>query len=392
MNTHPANNTGRTRTPRVSVVRKGTAARGRGFTLTELIAVITIIVILLAVSIPAFRSTIASSDSSNVETQLRLAVLSGHNAALHSARGADTAVVFTYEPSGKTNILICEYVGTIRDNSETPSTTRDIFVPVPAFEPVQLSAGWIVSALVPAGTLSNSSDAGWYENLSGRSFDIDQRNWIFPETEFFDALRTDDGRNRQTFMIRFRGGIGSVAVGDSREALIVLPRATAIGRDGRPFRDVRVDATGDLAATVRRALNDPGYIVESQGSSNGGPFTQLFGDESGDTVLARTVEQIALYKTTDLANDLGIKLNRDTGVFYADAIEPEIDVRGDSADFHNRLRWWIEGNTTAARNNSGDDWIINDEDDKPIARLYTVQRYTGVLQPVPLLDLAGANR
>ncbi len=391
MNINPATGTGRTHTIEVSSMHKYAPGHCRGFTLTELIAVITIIVILLAVSIPTFRSTIASSDSSNVETQLRLAVLSGRNAALHSERGADTAVVFSYEPGGKTNIIICEYVGTIRDRSETPSTTRDIFVPVPAFEPVQLSAGWMVSALAPAGTLSRSGVPGWYEDLAGRSFDTNQRNWVFPETEFFDALRTDDGRNRQTFMIRFNGGIGSVAVGDSREALIVLPRVTTIGRDEGVFREVRVDRAADLGATVRRALNNTDYIVRSQGSNNG-PFTQLFGDQSGDTVLTRTVEQIALYKTTDLANDLGIKLNRDTGVFYADDVEPKIDLRGNSEDFHNRLRWWIEGNTTAARNNSDDSWIINDEDDKPIARLYTVQRYSGVLQPVPLLDLAGANR
>ncbi len=391
MNTNPVNCAGLTRAPGGSVACKDTTAGGRGFTLTELIAVITIIVILLAVSIPAFRSTIASSDSSNVETQLRLAVLSGHNAALHSARGADTAVVFTYEPGGKTNILICEYVGTIRDRSEIPATTRDIFVPLPEFEPVQLSAGWVVSGFVPAGTLSGGGTTGWYEDLGGRSFDINQRNWVFPETEFFDALETDDGRNRQTFMIRFNGGIGSVAAGDSREALVVLPRATTIGRSEGIFRDVRVDTAADLATTVRRTLNNDRYVAQSRGGSSD-PFTVLFGDESGDTVLTRTVEQIALYKTTDLANGLGIKLNRDTGVFYADAIEPEIDLRGNSVEFHNRLRWWIEGNTTAARSNSDDNWIINDEDDTPIARLYTVQRYTGVLQPVPLLDLAGANR
>lgn len=385
MRTHQAQCSDRDGMSEDALARRSAAVPQRGFTLTELLAVITIIVILLAVSIPAFSSTLASSDSSNVETQLRLAVLSARDAALHSERGADTAVVFTYEPGGRTNLVICEYAGTIRDRSDVPATTRDIFVPVPEFEPVQLSAGWIVSGLVPAGMLPDNSDPGWYEDLPGRSFDTDQRNWVFPETEFFDALVTDDGGNRQTFMIRFNGGIGSVAVGDGREVLAVLPRATTIGRDEGYFKDVRVDK-GDLASTVRRALNNDRYLAQSRGGSTD-PFTVLFGDESGDTVLARTVEQIALYKTTDLANGLGIKLNRDTGSFYADDVEPKIDVRGKSLEFQNRLRSWIEGDTDTDSN-----WIINDEDDKPIARLYTVQRYTGVLQPVPLLDLAGANR
>jgi prepilin-type N-terminal cleavage/methylation domain-containing protein len=365
----------------------------RGFTLTELIAVITIIVILLAVSIPTFRSTMAASDSSNVETQLRLALLSARNAALHSERGADTAAVFTYQPGGRTNILICEQVGTITDRSNSRNVVvRDIFVPVPAFEPVQLTPGWMVSGLALAGTLPTNSDPGWYEDAPDRSFDTNQRNWVFPETEFFDALVTDDGDNRQTFMIRFLGGIGSVAVGDVREALVVSPRATAIGRESGIFKEVRLDAAvPDVATVVRRALNNSDYLARSRGSNND-PFTQLFGNESGDTILTRSVEQIGLYKTTDLANGMGIKLNRDTGVFYANEDEPKIDLRGNSADFHSRLRWWIEGNTTAARNDRDDDWIINDEDDEPIARLYTVQRYTGVLQPVPLLDFAGASR
>lgn len=375
----------------MNTTRRNPIARGRSaFTLTEILAVITIIVILLAVSIPAFRSTIASGESSNAETKLRLALLSARDAALHSERGADSAAVFTYEPGGKTSILICEHVGTIKDRSGNATAERDIFVPVPAFEPVQLSNGWMVSGLVPAGVLA-ANDLDWYEDLSDRSFDTDQRNWVFPETELFDALEVDDGANRQTFMIRFVGGIGSVAVGDVREALVVSPRVTASGRSSGIFEDVRVDATADLAATVRRALQNDYYLAQSRGGSND-PFSRLFGDESGDTILARTVEQIALYKSTDLANGLGIRLNRDTGIFYADDDEPRIDARGNSADFHDRVRWWIEGNTTAARDGRDDDWIIRDDDDTPVARLYTLQRYTGVLQPVPLLDLKGALR
>lgn len=366
-------------------------SRPAAFTLTELIAVMTIIVILLAVSIPAFRSTLASSEASNVETQLRLAMLSGRDAALRSDTGADTAVVFTYQPGGRTTILICEYVGTFRDRSQTPGTDRDVFVPTPAFEPVQLAAGWVVHGLVPAGVLVSTPQRNlqWFEDLPGRALDEDQRNWVFPETDFYDALVSDDGGDRQTFMIRFNGGTGSVALGDSREALIVSPRPTAAGRTNDPFGDHRVDATADMISTVRRALNRDDY---GNGQSPG-QLTVLFGDQSGDTILARTVEQIALYKLSDLASDLGLKLNRDTGVFYAASDEPELDPRRGSDIFYDRVRWWIEGNTSAARDGRDDNrWIVNDENDRPVARIYTIQRYSGQLQPVPLLDLEGGIR
>lgn len=364
------------------------ATRARGFTLTELIAVITIIVILLAVSIPAFRSTIASSESSNVETQLRLALLSGRDAALHSQGGADSAVVFTYEPGGRINILICEHVGTMVDRSlgAGRGVRRDIFVPNPAFEPVQLAAGWLVHGLAPAGSLAGP-DNQWYEETSGRRFGSNperERHWVFPETGFYDALRVNDGANRQTFMIRFEGGVGSVALGGVREALVVSPRPTAAGRSRRPYSDYRLDATADLASAVRRALLRDDW-QRTEGIPD--PLTDLFGDRSGDTILARSVEQLALYKAGDLANALGIKLNADTGVFYAPENEPTLDPRRGRDDFYERLRLWVEGNT-----NLDGQWIYNDPDDVPVARLYTVQRYTGRLMPVPLLDLAGASR
>lgn len=360
------------------------------FTLTELIAVITIIVILLAVSIPAFRSTIASAESSNAETQLRLAFVSAHNAALHSERGADTAVVFTYEPGGRTTALICEYAGTFKDTTNGPANGvyRDVFVPLPNFEPVQLAQGWMVRGLVPAGTLNLGAGAqgrDWYEDLPARAIDADTRNWVFPETEFYDALSRSDGADRQSFMVRFNGGIGSVALGDSREALVLSPRPTAAGRTEQPpFDEYRVDIGADVAATVRTALRRDDWQGLFGGNTN--PLSQLFGDGSGDTILCRTVEQIVLYKATDLANGIGAKLNRDTGCFYA-AIddrnkEPKYDIRPRGA--LDRITPWLEGDT-----NYNEDWL--DEDDIPVARIYTVQRYTGALQPVPLLDYSGVR-
>jgi prepilin-type N-terminal cleavage/methylation domain-containing protein len=352
--------------------------RARAFTLTELIVVITIILILLAVSIPTFRSTIAASESSNAETKLRLALLSGRNAALHADSGADTAVVFFFEPGGRTSAVVCEYAGSIEDNSESDPVDRDIFVPIPNFEPIQLPQGWMVRGFAPAGTMAlgaGSSNVTWYD---GNRYDTDVRNWIFPETGFYDAFERDDGGDRQSFMIRFVGGIGSVALGDSREALVISPRPTAAGRTTAPWANFRVDIGNDTLSVVRKAI----LRFESFAIFGGGadPLTKLFGDSSGDTVLCRSIEQVALYKAADLASAIGSKLDRDTGSFYQDKPNPKyvLTVLAKADD----IPRWIEGNT-----NLNDDWIVDDEDDLPVARIYTVQRYTGALQPIPLLDL-----
>ncbi|VAX39546.1 hypothetical protein MNBD_PLANCTO03-1039 [hydrothermal vent metagenome] len=372
------------------LARHGDGAHS-AFTLTELIVVISIILILLAVSLPTFRATIASTESSNAETKLRLALLTGRNAALHSDRGADTAVVFFYEPGGRASAIICEYVGSFTDLSDTANPVdRDIFVPVPAFEPIQLPQGWMVRGFVPAGMmdLGSRSNRPWYDKTaagSGDPYDPAQRNWVFPETGFYDALAIDDGEDRQSFMIRFNGGIGSVALGDTREALVLSPRPTAAGRTTNPYNTFRVDIGANTAAVVRKAL----LRFESGGLFGGGmdPLTRLFGDISGDTVLCRTVEQVVLYSAPDLAAAIGTKLDRDTGCFYkmlkGKNNEPRYGIRN---TFFDKIPLWLEGDTNF---NGEFDPYAEENPDLPAARIYTFQRYTGALQPVPLLDLDG---
>jgi len=109
----------------------------RGFSLVELIVVITIIVILLAVSVPAIRSTMASAASSAAETNLRIALLSARNAAVNADSGNDTALVFFFEPGGRTTAVVCEQVATFdTDTTKSIDAGRDVFVPVPRVDPV----------------------------------------------------------------------------------------------------------------------------------------------------------------------------------------------------------------------------------------------------------------
>lgn len=366
MNTHPRRQPGP-----VSPDRLAPAA----FTLTELIVVIIIIILLTAVSVPSIRSTLASTDSSNAETQLRLALLSGRDAALHSDRGVDTAVVFTYEPGGRTTALVCELVGSFSDESNGPSNAvdRDIFVPVPTFPALQLPPGWMVRGFVPAGTLDlGSSVSDWYE---GGRYDAASRNWLFPETDFYDQRATDDGQDRQSFMVRFTGGTGAVDLGSTREALVLSPRATAEGRGTVPYSLARVDIGADLAGVVRKSLLRDDW----RGTGN---VTTLFGNICGDTILCRTVEQLVLYKVGDLSAALGKNVDRESGCFYRDSEDPTFAVPPAVMD---NAYSWLEGNT-----NFDNDWL--DDGDLPVARIYTVQRYTGALQPVPLRDLSLFNR
>lgn len=351
------------------------AARA-AFTLTEMIVVMTIILIMLAVSIPTFRSTLASTESSNAETKLRLAILSGRDAALQNDRGADTAVVFLYEPGGRTSAVVCEYAGTITDNSESPGVERDVFVPVSTVDAVQMPEGYMVRGFVPAGAREINSP--WYDG--DERYKRSERHWVFPENAFYDALVRDDGADRQSFMVRFAGASGAVEMGDTREALVVDPRPTAAGRTTPPWSVFRLD-TGDVGETVRAAI----ARLSNQGGLSGGggsdPLTLLFGDRSGDTLLCRTVSQVVLYKEADLAGAIGQRLDTDTGCLYQNKPDPKYIAKLTDTT---KLRQWLEGDT-----NFNGDWADNDETnpDQPVARIYTFQRYTGVLQPVPLLNL-----
>jgi len=354
-----------------------THRRPGAFTLTELIVVLTVIVIMIAVAIPAFRSIMAGTESSNAETQLRLAFLTGRDAALHSDNRADSAVVFFYEPGGRTSMLACEYVGTFTDSTGIAPTDRDVFVPLSNFEPIQLPRGWMVRGLVPANTMEiGGGGRDWYEDSGAnqRPMDPGERNWVFPETGFYDALASDDGNDRQSFMVRFSGLTGAVAVGDSREALVLDPRPTASQRPSdQDHRVFRFEQGGDLAGKVRRALSSTQFTMDE--------ISQFLGNEAGDTVLCRTVEQVVLYKEAELAAALQVRLDPETGSVYMARNAPTYvaELRDP-----NQMRQWLEGDT----NLSGPPGETElDEEDLPLARLYTLQRYTGVLQPVPLLNL-----
>jgi type II secretory pathway pseudopilin PulG len=284
----------------------------RAFTLAELTVVLGAIVLLLAVAVPAFSALIESQKRSLAETQLRVAIASARALALEQPAGIDTAAVFTFEPGGQLIVVSCVQVGTLTDNYiGTDAFPRDVFVPAATVQPSSLPGGWVVRGLATTDMLGGD----WYSNNnSGSSSTVPNSVgaginwWVFPETGFYDLSDPLAGENRQTFMIRFDGGTGALSNNDS-EALILLRRPAALNRSTQRQRDL-YDAE-DPARFVRTLLSNPVFTTDPQA------VREVLGDVSSDTVLARAVRSVALYRERDLAAALDLTPDRRSGVLYA---------------------------------------------------------------------------
>src|ERR1051325_9164938 len=120
--------------------------RRNAFTITELLVVIAIIVLLIAIAVPALSGLMGSSERSLAENQLRAAL----SAAIQSETGDGAAVfLFTLNSNGNgghITVVPCIAAGQLEDiddNALAPSNTnllrtRDVFVPIPNIEPVQI--------------------------------------------------------------------------------------------------------------------------------------------------------------------------------------------------------------------------------------------------------------
>jgi len=341
----------------------------RGFTLAELVVVMAAIVILLSVSIPAFSALIESQNRSLAQTQLRVALAGARTLALQQTRGTDTAAVFTFEPGGRVTVISAVQVGSIRDTSTPGDPLRDVFVPSGTIQPNSLPQGWMARGLALPGTVAANRNNGWGP-FGLTAPQRNQRSWVFPETGFYNQQEANAGRDRRTFMIRFEGATGTVSSVET-DALVLLRRPTSVGRP--PNSDsAELFRQEDPAVFLRRKLADPVFVANNA--------VNLIGDVSSDTVLTRPVRALALYRERDMANALGLTLNRTTGVLYQDDYQngprTVVDFRADQA-FE-----WLE---------TGDPRGETDfEDGTPGARLYSISRIDGRL--IDLVESAEANR
>ncbi|MFZ4575289.1 MAG: hypothetical protein ACOYN0_12880, partial [Phycisphaerales bacterium] len=317
----------------------------------------------------------------------------GRDAAIQS-EGGDGAAVFFFEPGGRLSIVPCVQVATIRDSiapqtdplTGLTSIDRDVFVPVPNSEPVQLPEGWVVRGYASPGSFDNgaSDPNGWYEGpmwTPRRALG----NWVFPETGFYDRFRGDQGRNRQTFMIRFKKATGEIEGADRRTCLVVDLSPDDDFRVQPPWSDIpRLDRAEDLPLAVRRVaslVNDAAGLPTSE--------ARWLGDVSSDTVLTRPVTELALHEEASLARAMGFRgVNRVTKCLYDSdttnpalpAITPVLDDSlfptgvTDPAEVVDMINRWLEGRLVMSGGNG--EPVASD------ARLFTFQHYAGQVEEI----------
>ncbi len=382
-------------------------ARG-GFTITELLVVISIFVLVVAFAIPGFRAMINSSERSLAENQLRVALSAARDVAIQSP-SSDAAAVFFYQPNGRLSIVACISVGYLDDlvdntqinDANARTVRREVFVPVSQFPPLQMPGSWMVRGYTPPNTVHGvANENGWYESLTaqggGGGIDPSTRGWwIFPETNFLDLGAPTLGGNggqRQTFMVRFKNGTGQLDSGNRALALVIDPVAAEGFRQVAPFDQVRLDKVADLGSAVTRLLAGRGLSSAEQRDR-----LKLVGDISVDSVLARPVTELAVYSERNLIQGLaqanGARgVSRDTGSIYGAPTEadgPVVDAGIFAAPstlqaVTGLAGLWIEGRlrqgqTDPTVNSGGDGSTLLETE----ARVFTLQQYLGQVEELP---------
>lgn len=362
----------------------------RAFTLTELLVVISIIVLLIALAVPAFNNITTNSERTLADNQLRVGLSAGRDAAIRSD-GGDGAAVFLFTPGGRVTIVPCVQVGlpfedkVVVGQASGAARKRDVFVPVPQVEPVVLPRGWSVRAYASPGTITvapggTGDVSGWYENFATRAGL--SNNWVFPESGFLQAQSANDsgvsakGWQRQSFLVRFTAGTGELDT-TGREALVIDPL---------PVPDEVYRTTSPWAPGLARQLAlDPARFARmvmkfDSGTMNSAEKQQVLGDMSADTVLCRGVTELAMYREEALASALGVSLNRRTGTIYAPDTDattgPKFDdavvtALGDADAVMDAIGEWMIGR-----------WEVNGKKVESDVKLYTLQRYLGQVREI----------
>ncbi|MFG0328182.1 MAG: type II secretion system protein [Phycisphaerales bacterium JB037] len=343
----------------------------RAFTLIEVLAVAVILIVLVAIAIPAFTNMIKSSNRARAENSLRLAIDAARDAAIRSIDGGDAAAVFRFEPGGSLSIVIGTAAGEYAPStalSAGDGTPRDIFVADSTVPVFNLPTNYLVRGLATPSTIGNfgtgfSNYADWYENYAaGDRYDEEDLNWVLPETGFFDPTKGDEGAKRQTFMIRFAAGTGAVAVENSDEGLFFDPPPFRTRDDYHTSgiwssTDFRPDLSDDHRRLVRRALFDSSLSPADR--------DELIGDQATDTVLVRSVAQIGLYDVRDLAAELRARgvsgfrgVDARTGSLYSSSGDGLIEPTFEYAEAVNEVF-------------------------PSVAKLFVAERYSGSLLTIP---------
>lgn len=344
-------------------------AVGRAFTLIELVAVVTLLLVVLGIAVPAFTNMIRASERSLAENTLRVGVAVARDLAV--LNGQDSGLLFVREESGRTRLIPVIRVGTIDDavispfsfdfvpNDPTTAITveREVYAPVDFASTLQMPRGWSIAGYADAGSIDRLPSTGgvaspfsdgWYDSIAyGDNGTVTMTpdpvraagHWVLPETDLYekfmqghgvgaapngftsrvngtDALRTP----RQSFMLRFESGTGLLRRG-GRAALVLDPRPTSLGRlaTGNENRWTRANRIEDAVAWTARVLDtlDVDDMVGYNLLTDEDYRLELIGNFSNDTVLAGAVSRLAIFEEAELAAGLGARgLNRETNSLY----------------------------------------------------------------------------
>ncbi|MDX9911132.1 MAG: prepilin-type N-terminal cleavage/methylation domain-containing protein [Phycisphaerales bacterium] len=347
----------------------------RAFTLIELLVVMALLVLLIAIGVPAFGSILNNNNRTRAQNDVRFAINAARDIALQQPAGQDAAAMFTFEPGGATRIVAYTQAGSTYDipgsgfsHNGAPGgglVRRDVFAPSPLAEPATLPLGWNVRALVTPGRLGRLD---WYDRAN-RNYETNAANWVFPETGWYNSTQLTDGDDRQSFMVRFAGGTGQLRTSGG-PALMVDPRPVSSARRRVTAPWQNIDQAEDLGVWTRSILSDPGL--------SDGLRRNLIGNVSGDTILAAPITDFGVYQEERLAGKLGVRLDRDTRSLYRQGNDPQL-VDGMNAANITKLNRWMFGDTNLSES-------FGDEDDRPEASLYTITRSGGDVVEIPPIE------
>lgn len=365
-------------------IRRGTRSVGglaqrAAFTLIEVLLVISIMVLILAISIPAFSGLLYSSDQSLAENALRGGLQAARDAAVRSAFGQDTAAVFFYD-NGRSSIVVCKLVGKLDDVTPPPAqaVTREVFAPVQGFDPTQLPFGWTVRGLALPGRIN----AEWYNDSYGAlgAGVTNDANCVLPETSFYDKASGDDnpdnkGGVRHSFLVRFQGGTGEVVMRDETPVIVFAVAPSSVFRQTGLFKEWDALREGDPVRFASRVLSAPYSGLPNKPWISAVDRRKVIGDQSTDTVLARPVEHLVVCQEKRALAAVGIRQDRVTNTYYQ---APSVTVK--KAEFSSEVtvqklqdlnKWFM------ARLLSPSGELVESD-----ARQFTVQRHLGQLQEV----------
>lgn len=343
---------------------------GRGFTLIELIAVVTLLLVVLGIAVPAFTGMINASQRSLAENTLRAGVTIARDLAV--INGQDSGLLFVRESNGRTRLIPVVRVGTLSDavlnpfrtpfdpNNTTmnPAVERDVYAPVDFSSPMQMPKGWAVAGYADAGTIDravptglagSTATDGWYDSeaygddgmnlVASSSPDPvrDAGHWLLPESDLYEKFMQAPGADppsgfssevsgadsnrtpRQSFMLRFESGTGLLLRG-GRPSLVLDPRPSSFGRGlyTATNRWVRANRIEDAEDWVNRVLTTDDIDGDTAVTVNDALLRiAAIGNFSNDTVLAGSISRLAIFEEGDLASGLGASgLNKETDSLY----------------------------------------------------------------------------